>query len=468
MGRTLLAGYTPDGKELVQARRTAFIREIRMLRRTFAPQLEALEDRWIPATIRLVGGSVFISNQVGTLTITPQTGTSVQISDGATVKVVAGSNVFVTGTNLANTVEVDLATSSYNGNMSFAMGNGDDVVNINGANAILGNVMVQSGLGNDSINLGQDGASNFGGNISLIDQRGNDDVNFSTGGGTSKFLGSISTIGFNFVNFFDSTVGGRVTSSVGQDTALTFFSWLGGPVNFNAGINITGGAGNDDIELDDAIIAGNANVNVGTGDNLLFFAPTQTNGNFTWTSGGGDDVIIFNPAGSTIGGNATFDLGDGDNSLVAFDANVTIDGNLIVRAGNGNNDIGGGFAGIVAGDVTFNLGSGDNTLDFAAGSIGGSLNLFLGNGNNEVNVIDTVLSGTLRVRTGNGNNSVAVIPAAASFVNADIRFGNGNDTFTLNANVTLSGLVNGGNGADTFVQGGATLTPMLVLASFEA
>lgn len=440
-----------------------------MLKRTFRPQMETLEDRWVPATIRLISGTVFISNQVGALTITPQTGTSVQITDGATVKVVAGTNVFVTGTNLANTVTVDLGTSTYNGNMYFSLGNGNDTLNVTGANAILGNLTVQTGLGDDVVNIAQDGASTIGGNITLIDQLGNDSVTFSAAGGTAKFLGSITSTGVNFLNFFDSTVGGNVNVTLGNDNQqLVFFSFLGGPVNFNGNLNITGGAGNDDIEIDDAIIGGNVNLNLFEGNNQLLFSPTQVNGNFSWTSGGGNDLIVFNPAGTTMHGNATFNLGNGDNTLFALGANATLNGDLRVTAGNGNNTIAGGFGGTLAGDATFVLGNGNNAVDFTTGSIGGDINMFLGNGNNIVNVTDTVLGGTLRMRTGNGNNSLAITPAAASFFDADVRFGNGNDTFTLNANVTLAGYVNGGNGTDTFVQGGATLIPTLLLASFEA
>ena len=45
----------------------------------FRPVLEGLEQRWVPATIKVIAGNLYVSNQVGTLTVST-TGTAGQVT----------------------------------------------------------------------------------------------------------------------------------------------------------------------------------------------------------------------------------------------------------------------------------------------------------------------------------------------------------------------------------------------------
>ena len=69
------------------------------------------------------------------------------------------------------------------------------------------------------------------------------------------------------------------------------------------------------------------------------------------------------------------------------------------------------------------------------------------------------------VTTDNGNYTLS-LEGAQTYV-ADVVFGNGDDTFTLdNAAAVLTGLVDGGGGTNTFNQTAGTLSPYLVLMNF--
>ena len=71
------------------------------------------------------------------------------------------------------------------------------------------------------------------------------------------------------------------------------------------------------------------------------------------------------------------------------------------------------------------------------------------------------------VTTDNGNYTLS-LEGAQTYV-ADVVFGSGDDTFTLNnAAAVLTGLVDGGGRitANTFTQTAGTLSPTLVLANF--
>lgn len=431
--------------------------------RPFRPALETLEDRTVPATIRFVSGSLFISNQNAALTLAPQGGTVVKVTDGALVTTFTGvGNIYVTGTNKADTVTVDTAAGGFNSNLSFNMGNSNDVVNLVGANPILGNVMIMGGRGNDTAVFS--GAAY--GNVLLQDMLGTADTAVFGGGQGTQFLGNITTLGANIVVFgANTTVNGRTTvlninessTSVAVDSVTT---------TFGGDVQIRTGSGNDTV-VATGIYLGNLTVDVGGAilSNTVVLTGA-VNGNASISGGTGADIftVALTP-GNAVAGNLSLNAGDGDNSLNLAAGDVS--GNLSVQVGNGNNTYS-PFGMNVAGSAQFHLGNGNNTLAFASGSIGGDLSVEAGNGTNVTTLTGTTLAGRLRYRSGNGTNTLNVTPAVATLFNLDVLFGNGNDTFTANANATLNGTINGGTGTDTFVQGGAILVPTLTIASFEA
>src|SRR5262245_49384385 len=119
------------------------------------PTLEALEERWVPATIKLIAGNLFVSNQTAALTLeTTATAGQIKITDGAKVVTVSGVGglISITGTNAANTINFNADAKAFPGNLLINAGNGADTINLEATNppgGIGGNVTVLEGNGDD-------------------------------------------------------------------------------------------------------------------------------------------------------------------------------------------------------------------------------------------------------------------------------------------------------------------------------
>src|SRR5687767_7830824 len=119
-----------------------------MLRiRPTRPNLEYLERRLAPATVRLASGNLYVSHQVGALTITAQGGGKFTVADGAKAVTVGGvaGLIQVTGTNVGNKITFDANGKAFPGNLLISGGNGADEVVVEGGGAggkIGGNVTV--------------------------------------------------------------------------------------------------------------------------------------------------------------------------------------------------------------------------------------------------------------------------------------------------------------------------------------
>src|SRR4051812_7324249 len=105
--------------------------------RGFRPRLEALEQRWVPATIRVVGGVLLVSDQTGPLTITPSANAAgvVTVSDGGKGGVTVsgvGRLIAITGTSRADSITFNGGTGGFKGDVLIRSGNGDDTVTVSG------------------------------------------------------------------------------------------------------------------------------------------------------------------------------------------------------------------------------------------------------------------------------------------------------------------------------------------------
>src|SRR5579872_774385 len=128
--------------------------------------VEPLEDRWVPATVRLFDGDLFVSDPritagSASITLTATATNTFKVQDGTsnlgTYNV--GGTILLTGSNAKDTITMDLAGHTYTGNLFINSGNGNDTVSIVNSAAgstgttIAGNVTILTGLGNDSVNL---------------------------------------------------------------------------------------------------------------------------------------------------------------------------------------------------------------------------------------------------------------------------------------------------------------------------
>jgi hypothetical protein len=441
--------------------------------------LEILEDRTVPATYRLLSGILLISNQTGALTITSTSGTAVQVQDGAgpVVKFNGVGSVYVTGTNLANAITFDDNTP-FNGNLFVNAGNGNDTVTLTGV-ALLGNVTVLGGLGNDNVAL-NDSGSTIGGNVLLADSKGNDTLTLN-----GAVLGSTTVSGVNEID-----IGVEAAFFLAGNVSIVNFDGFGTTVTvdgsvdgvdagaFGKNFSVTSGPTADLVQFFSAsVVGGNATFNLGEGANTLFARSgneggngAQFNENLTFTGGSGVDTFDTDSP-IAVGGNLTLNLGDGNN-VTFFGQPFTVAGNMYVNAGNGDNDMNSGeefFGGQIAGNLSFRLGNGNNRVTLGEGAtVGGDVNYTLGNGNNTLaDSAGTFIGGTLRLRAGNGNNSYTANRAALYVL--DMHFGNGDDSFTYGGGgATLTGLLDGGGRltANSFTQGAAVLAPTLTLMNF--
>ena len=173
------------------------------------PWLEYLEDRTVPATVRLVNGMLLISNPTimgssTSLTVTqdPTIQNKFTVKDGiannGTYSTVG--NINITGTNANDVVTINLNNNTYTGSLTINTENGNDTIAITGGgatgNGISGSVSLLHGAGNESVNLNTVAGNglNVGGNVTATN---------TTSGGHSVFqLGNAGAV---------TNVGGSVT-----------------------------------------------------------------------------------------------------------------------------------------------------------------------------------------------------------------------------------------------------------------
>src|SRR5262249_48026479 len=116
-------------------------------------RLEQLEQRWTPANYFLIGSTLFVSNLSGpapTLTaVVNANNTITGTDDGGTPITFAATNLDITGTNPPDTTTAT-GGGRLAGNLVINSGNGNDLVSITPA-GIGGNVLVNTGFGNDTL-----------------------------------------------------------------------------------------------------------------------------------------------------------------------------------------------------------------------------------------------------------------------------------------------------------------------------
>lgn len=419
---------------------------------TFRPQIEGLEARWVPATIRLVAGNLFVSNPAGELTVeSTAVNGQFKVTDGAKAVLVngVGSLIAITGNNLANKINFLANTASgnqaFNGNLLIRAGNGNDLVNLSGR--VGGNVTLLTGLGNDTVTSLSNDVS-IGGNLTMADGLGLNvvdlnDRNYTIGGNATLFG----------VGPFDSGTGN--TLSVGGSMTMTATVAAANPMTVLLGsletqiggmLSINGSTLADVVNVTSKLsLGGNFWLNLGNGDNTFVLTPTAggtgVNGSLSYLGGGGIDVAVFG-ADSSISGNTSLDFGEGINTFVDT-ATSLYAGNLTLVGGNGTN------------------------TQVVTGIIAGNLSITNGNGDGNTSVITATLGGQFRYRLGNGTlGTLTLAPAVPQSIIIDALFGTGDSTFTLGPNLTLSGIVRGTGGVYTFNQGTAVLAPTLQLIDY--
>lgn len=420
-----------------------------MTRNKFArPRLESLEERWVPATIRVVNGNLFVSNQRAALTVeTTAVDGQIRITDGAQVTTVngVGTLISITGTNLANTINLRAEAQAFPGNILINGRNGNDTINLSGTFG--GNATILPGNGNDTVTSNNLDVS-IGGNLTFVDTHGNNTFNLN--GRNYDIGGSASLVGVGtFIMGADNTlsVGGtlNMTSTPVTTNPLTA-QFNGLATNVGGSMFITARGQNDVVVITSELtVADNVSVNLGAGNNTFVLDPAAggagIGGRLSFLGGVGVDVVLFG-AESQVFGDTTIDLGHGINTFIDTDTSL------------------------YAGNLTINGGNGQNTV-IVNGMIDGNFSNTLGNGPNNFTVFTGSVAGKFRYRLGNGQNGILIIdPTVPQTVDIDAVFGTGSSTFVLGDDLTLTGVVRGTGGDYTFIQGLAELTENLLFINY--
>ena len=371
-----------------------------MRKRSLVPlALEQLEDRWVPATVQLTNGTLFISNPLienGTTNLTllrTSAGQFSVIDSGVNLgKYSVGDNVVVLGSNAKERILVEMNGNSYDGNLFVSSGNGNDTVTVNvlaaGDSTIGGNVTLLTGLGKDDVqmNSASPNALTVGGSLLASASGGPSTLQIGNGERPTTINGDVTVNGFadqgrtEAVTIGDGaadSIGGQlsVTNQSANNVSVMLGTELAG-ITVGNGLDVNTGAGNNTVTIEGDLPANRTTINGDThlnlGDGIDFFDvagdgntagghSTVFNGNVYYKAGNGADSINLasefpglGAFGTTINGNLSIDLGDGNNfmGLVGFSGGLnfpvmTISGDLNVQAGNGNNqfDMGGQLGG---------------------------------------------------------------------------------------------------------------------------
>jgi hypothetical protein len=386
-----------------------------------------------------VGGAMSIS---GVTTFDMGLGNSLEVAKA--LKIIAHP-----AATMPLTVLLTGTTTTVGGDLAVTFGNGDDTLDLGGT--IDGNVILKTGLGNDTITFNRAAevgksftVNDVGGETMLFDMN---DRNLTIGGALS--LSGVTTFDMGAANALEVAKAVKITAHPTASTALTAL-FSGTATLVGGDLKITGGFTNDVTSFTSQVsINGNLSIKQGQGDNTIVLTPSAggsgIGGTFSTNGLDGVDVVVFG-ADAEIAGKTSILLGNGINTFV--DTPTSQYGkDLTISAGFNTSTC------VVTGQVAGNLsvtmapGGAGNTTVFT-GSVGAGMKIKYLSGND----------GTLEVLT--------LAPTAAVTLNVDVKFGNGDATFNLGPNVSLTGKVVGRGGTYTFNQGTAILLPSLKLINF--
>lgn len=417
--------------------------------RVFRPCLEALEERAVLATFVSAAGSLTISKPVGNLLVeTTASPGQIKVTDNVVTffnGITKNLNIFgrTSGGSTNDLITFHANANPFQGNVLIDSGQGDDMINISGT--VNGNLTINPGFGVDTVTANSSAVTvgksfkftDAGGTTSVLDMN---NKNFSIGKDLS--VTGVTTFNMGAANFLH--VGGAL-SVVGNADAVTKLtaSFSGLETTVGGNFKIAAGALDDVLSVTSKFsVGGKADVQFGQGANTVVLTPaaggTGIAKDLNYAGLDGVDVVVFG-ANSLVGGKTKLSLGNGVNTFVDT-ATSAYKKDLAINAGfNTNTAV---VTGVIDGGFSMTLADGGagNTTVFT-GKVGAGKKITYRGGN----------GGTLETFT--------LAPAAAATLLLDVRFGNGDSTFNLGPNATLDGKVTGTGGAYTFNPGTATLLP---------
>jgi hypothetical protein len=436
--------------------------------------VEALEERWVPATISYNGSTLTISNPTvvsgsTNLQVSQQASGLFQVTDnGRNNGLYNPSNIVIYGSNAPNRITGTLNDSAghgvLRGSLSITGGNGNDTISVDGTvgtESILGGLSADGSNGNDDVAVGTVIGLQVRGTTQLSGGLGNDTVQLGGGASTTRFAGNLnlhsfqhmplSTLGTNYTLGAGLRIDEQLNPNTSSTKPFALNVTLPSGATVPGALQVFGGIFNGTVSLRNGTI-GSLVTNLGQGNDSVNLTNETVNGNAALTFGPGDSSVTIN--GGTVinaarrsGGSLALNMGDGGNTYnlgpfivygnvtISTPANATT-GQNITFAGTVNPSTVGG----TDGNLSVNLGNGNNTFTFA-----GSLP-FAG-----VFSYDAPPPGGHVTSTG--NDTVVIDLHAGQLLNVNLFFGYGNDQLDwvgLGAGSAASGSVTGVSGVTTY------------------
>ncbi len=295
--------------------------------------------------------------------------------------------------NSGSNLNVDL-DNAFAGELALNLGDGARALNLTGAsNSFGGNLTITGGSDAQTVEVAVNNDLSVTGNMIVDLGQGNDSVDED--GRMISVTGSLTFAGVNtFDNGGTMSVGGNVTVNTASETATTVFD-NDASMTIGGNFTYTGGNGRDEVTLDSAVattIAGFATIDLGN------------------NTAGGTQIASLNSAATSVGGAVTVKSTNASSpDSFASLAGTTLGGDIDINLGGGLNDA--AILGLFGGTtVKYNGGSSTDNVTFGTTGNAADANIKLSSGD------DTFL---LKAGT-------SISPTAAFRVD----FGGGNDTFT--------------------------------------
>ena len=301
------------------------------------------------------------------------------------------------------------------GSILAALGDGDDVLTINGVIA-LDNVEANGEAGDDTITLNN---THSGDNVELNGGAGNDRLEINVSGIDDNLT----------IRGGD----GNDTISIEVSVVDDFFT-------------VEGGAGDDVVGLNQFSVGDDLRIDLGDGNDSLIANGVSSDDNLIVDSGAGDDTLRI-AAGFTKD-NMSLLTGPGDDNVI-FRNNIVID-DLSIGTGDGNDSI--DFRNSLAQDNLFvSTGDGNDTFIYNESDVDDFIHLSTGAGADSVVLMNSVFHHNLFVDTGLDNDLIVVQPSSVGD-GADFFTGTGDDRVLFDGANTFGARlnVNTGAGNDAF------------------
>ncbi len=283
---------------------------------------ESLEGRILPAavasvskaTLNITGNADASDLQIeqvsGGVKVTALNGTSLKVG-GADV----GEFTFtgVTGLNVrlgAGDDSVSVIGTLNLKNVSFDLGDGDNVLNVGAGLTATGKLTIKGGAGNDVITLD----STIAKSASITTGIGNDEINLL---GT-RFSAAVS-----------------INTGSGADIVNIDQSSLGASASFNNNLTITTGEDNDSVSIRNATTK-RVTVNTGDDDDSVTLENVTANGTLSVQMAAGADVLNVISVNQTTTGTNAFNVGTGPDDVLI--ARSTFKGTVNLDLGTGINN----------------------------------------------------------------------------------------------------------------------------------